>query len=139
MISPLFSKPAQFTYYIISKIKNKISFIHQLDFLDKNADKIQRLRKYTKMANVGIIIQNPISLLHQPSKGRSRTPAFILNPSEIFSSNSVLMVKEQILTSATRTKRLKHPKVRASPVVYAAQSNFLKGASFFLAGPSQCL
>lgn len=78
------------------------------------------------MANAGVIFQNPISLLHHPSKGRGKTPAFILNPSEFFSSNSVLKVKERILTSATRIKRLKHPKVRASPVVYAAQSNFLK-------------
>ncbi|XP_073136299.1 uncharacterized protein [Henckelia pumila] len=78
------------------------------------------------MANFGVIFQNPISLLHHPSKSCVKTQAFVLSPSELFSSNSVLKVKEQILTSATRVRRLKYPKVRASPLVYAAQSNFLK-------------
>ncbi|KZV16917.1 hypothetical protein F511_36745 [Dorcoceras hygrometricum] len=78
------------------------------------------------MANFGVIFRNPISLLHNPSKGCGKAHAFALSSSQFFSSNSVLKVKEQILTSAIRIKRLKDPKFHASPIVYAAQSNFLK-------------
>ncbi|CAK9165885.1 unnamed protein product [Ilex paraguariensis] len=50
-----------------------------------------------------------------------------LNSSLIFSSKSLLRLKKQSLLSTIPTHKLKRRKTHAAPVVFAVQSNFLKG------------
>ncbi|KAL7193712.1 hypothetical protein ACSBR2_025350 [Camellia fascicularis] len=49
-----------------------------------------------------------------------------LNPSQFLSSNSLSLLKNQSLLSTIHFKKLKTHKFHSIPVVFAAQSNFLK-------------
>ncbi|GFP83006.1 hypothetical protein PHJA_000443700 [Phtheirospermum japonicum] len=78
------------------------------------------------MASTGAIFQNALSPSPYPSKYSQNYTIFSLNPSQFLSSKSILKLKKQNLYSSIRIKQLKNPRIHASPLVYAAQSNFLK-------------
>ncbi|CAB4321620.1 unnamed protein product [Prunus armeniaca] len=63
---------------------------------------------------------------HSPRCYKNQTLAF--SHSQFFSSNSFLRLKKQSLVSALQiNKRQRTRRYRSVPVVFAAQSNFLKG------------
>ncbi|KAJ8535668.1 hypothetical protein K7X08_023388 [Anisodus acutangulus] len=64
----------------------------------------------------------------QPPKCYRKTQKtiFALNPSQFISSNSLLKLKKQRALSTTQFKNLKSHKFKATPLIFAAQSNFLK-------------
>ncbi|KAG8389110.1 hypothetical protein BUALT_Bualt02G0195200 [Buddleja alternifolia] len=74
------------------------------------------------MASTGIIFQKALSLTLYTSKCcRNR------NPSQFLSSKSLFKLKKQTLySSSIQIKHLKNPRIRASPIVSAAQSNLLR-------------
>ncbi|KAL0284205.1 UNVERIFIED_CONTAM: hypothetical protein Sangu_2839600 [Sesamum angustifolium] len=78
------------------------------------------------MASTAIIFLNALS----PSLYSSRccrSQAFSPDPSQFLSSMSLSKFKNQTLYSSLQIKKFKNRNVRASPVVFAAQSNFLRG------------
>ncbi|KAL3645071.1 hypothetical protein CASFOL_010251 [Castilleja foliolosa] len=77
------------------------------------------------MAYTGSLFQNALSPSPYTSKC-SKNTIFSINPPQFLSSKSILKLKKQSLYSPIRIKQLKNPRIHASPVVYAAQSNFLK-------------
>ncbi|KAI3449863.1 hypothetical protein Pfo_006528 [Paulownia fortunei] len=71
------------------------------------------------------IFQNALSPLLYSSKC-CKNQTLSLNPSQLLSSKSLLTLKKQTLYPSIQIKQLRNPRVHASPIVYAAQSNFLK-------------
>ncbi|KAL3850042.1 hypothetical protein ACJIZ3_011924 [Penstemon smallii] len=77
------------------------------------------------MASGCIILQKALSLPFYPSKC-CKNQSFLLKPSQFLSSESLFSLRNQNLNSAIRIKQLKNRKISYIPVVYAAQTNFLK-------------
>ncbi|KAK4419465.1 hypothetical protein Salat_2359400 [Sesamum alatum] len=74
------------------------------------------------MASTCIMFLNALS----PSSRCCRNGAFSPDPSQCLSSMSLSKFKNQNLCSPLQIKRFKNRNVGASPVVFAAQSNFLR-------------
>ncbi|KAL2470633.1 hypothetical protein Adt_38769 [Abeliophyllum distichum] len=75
------------------------------------------------MASTGILgaFSNTLSAsLQSPKCWRNQSP------SQFISSKSLFKLKKQTLFSGIQIKQLKNPRINATPIIYAAQSNFLK-------------
>ncbi|XP_060174862.1 uncharacterized protein LOC132605696 [Lycium barbarum] len=57
---------------------------------------------------------------------RNQKTIFALKPSQFLSSSSLLKLKKQTALSTTQFKNLRSHKFKATPLIFAAQSNFLK-------------
>ncbi|KAI3461025.1 hypothetical protein Pfo_017688 [Paulownia fortunei] len=78
------------------------------------------------MASTGIMVFRKTLSLPVYSSKCCKNQTLALNTSQFLSSNSLLKLKKQTLYSCTQIRQPKNPKVHVSPIIYAAQSNFLK-------------